>query len=64
MEKIVFLDILIVRNNNTLEAIVYRKKTHKGVYYITNLSRHQHGNVVHYFQYLREPNEYAELKNT
>ena len=32
MEKIVFLDILIVRNNNTLEAIVYRTKTHKGVY--------------------------------
>ena len=63
MEKIVFLDIWIIRNNNTLEAIVYREKTHNGVYYIENLSCPQHGKVVHYVQYLWEPAESAQLKN-
>ena len=30
--KIAFLDVLIIRNNNTLKTTVYRKKTHNGVY--------------------------------
>ena len=30
--KITFLDVLIIRNNNTLKTTVYRKKTHNGVY--------------------------------
>ena len=30
--KLTFLDVLIIRNNNTLKATVYRKKTHNGVY--------------------------------
>ena len=30
--KIAFLDVLIIRNNNTLKTTVYKKKTHNGVY--------------------------------
>ena len=30
--KIAFLDVLIIRNNNTLKATVYRQKTHNGFY--------------------------------
>ena len=30
--KIAFLDVLIIRNNNTLKTTVYRKKTHNGDY--------------------------------
>ena len=30
--KIAFVDVLIIRNNNTLKTTVYRKKTHNGVY--------------------------------
>ena len=30
--KMAFLDILIIRNNNTLKTAVYRKKTHNRVY--------------------------------
>ena len=30
-EKITFLDILIIRNNNTLKTTVYKNKTHNGV---------------------------------
>ena len=29
--KIAFLDVLIIRNNNTLKTTLYRKKTHNGV---------------------------------
>ena len=30
--KIAFLDVLIIRNNNTLKTTVYRKKAHDEVY--------------------------------
>ena len=30
--KIAFLEVLIIRNNNTLKTIVYRKKTNNRVY--------------------------------
>ena len=30
--KIVFLDVLIIKNKNTLKTTVYRKKTHNRVY--------------------------------
>ena len=30
--KIAFLDVLVIRKNNTLKRTVYRKKTHNGVY--------------------------------
>ena len=30
--KIAFLDVLIIRNNNTLKTTVHRKKTHNGIY--------------------------------
>ena len=44
--KISFLDVLIIRNNNTLKTTVYRKKTHNRVY-VGNLSCHCLGNAAH-----------------
>ena len=49
--KKAFLDVLIIRNNNTLKATVYRRKTHNwSLFTIGNLSRQRLGNVAHYGQ--------------
>ena len=45
--KISFLDILILRNGNSLENTVHRKSTHNDIYYIGNHLHHIHGNVAH-----------------
>ena len=50
MEKIGFLDILIIRNNNTLKATVHKKKHITEFIYIGNLSRQHLGNVARYGQ--------------
>ena len=31
-DKISFLDVLLIRNNDTLETTIYRKSTNNGVY--------------------------------
>ena len=45
--KISFLDILILRNSNSLENTVHHKSTHNDIYYIGNHLHQIHGNVAH-----------------
>ena len=41
-----FLDVLIMRKNNTIETTVYRKQTRNDIYLHWDLSHQKRGNAV------------------
>ena len=61
--KVAFLDVLVIRKNNTLNELYIERKHLTEFIYIRYLSRPQLGNVAHYIQLLQEPTESAQFKN-